>query len=527
MLADAQPVVIVASSGTARTVVRTAGTPVVIIDDPARADEPGRMAAGITPRSTEECAPRPESPAYVIYTSGSTGKPKGVLVTHRNVVALFAATRERFGFEAGDVWTWFHSIAFDFSVWEIWGALLHGGRLIVVPYEVSRSPSEFARLLARERVTTLSQTPSAFYELTAELTRDTELAHQLGNGGRPDLRWVVFGGEALDTTRLTDWFDQYGNGVPLLVNMYGITETTVHVTYHPVNPDMESQAVAGGIIGRGIPGLRAFVLDASLQPVPPGVTGELYVAGAGVARGYVGRPGLTAARFVACPFTDQGERMYRTGDLGRWRADGQLEFAGRADDQVKIRGFRIELGEVQAALAAQRGVGQAVVVVREDGPGGKRLVGYVTPTVPGVAVDVAAVRAGAARQLPAYMVPAAVVALEKMPVTVNGKLDRRALPAPDFATVVGRGHPNSQREEILCQIFADVLAVEHVGSEADFFDLGGDSLLVTRLVSRIRSVLGAELPIRAVFEAPTVTALAGRLPDGASARPRPVPARRD
>ncbi|MET9888572.1 amino acid adenylation domain-containing protein, partial [Streptomyces sp. NPDC006430] len=412
-------------------------------------------------------------PAYVIYTSGSTGRPKGVVVTHANVTRLFGATGHWFEFGAGDVWSWFHSFAFDFSVWELWGALLHGGRLVVVPFGVSRSPQDFLRLLVRERVTVLNQTPSAFYQLM----RAEALEPGLGQGLA--LRTVVFGGEALDPARLREWYARHPQDAPRLVNMYGITETTVHVTHAPL--DMAA-AVEGApsVIGRGIPDLRLYVLDRWLQPVPVGVSGELYVAGAGLARGYLGRSGLSAERFVASPYAGSGERMYRTGDVVRWAAGGELEFVGRADDQVKVRGFRIETGEVEAVLAACPRVAQAAVVVREDTPGDKRLVAYV------VVADVGDVREGdgvsavarrfAVERLPGYMVPSAVVVLDVLPLTVNGKLDRKALPAPDYVVTAdsGRG-PSTPEEEALCEAFAQVLGVEKVGVDDDFFALGGHS----------------------------------------------------
>ncbi|WP_344458442.1 AMP-binding protein, partial [Actinomadura kijaniata] len=262
--------------------------------------------------------------------------PKGVVVPHQNVVRLLRSTEQWFDFGPDDVWTLFHSYAFDFSVWELWGSLLYGGRLVVVPYLTSRSPEDFLRLLAAEKVTVLNQTPSAFYQLMA--------ADRDNPGLDLALRYIVFGGEALELGRLEDWYSRHADDAPVLVNMYGITETTVHVSYLAL--DRASAATASGsVIGVGIPDLRVYVLDGHLQPVPPGVVGELYVAGAGLARGYLGRPGLTAERFVANPFSRSGERMYRTGDLGRWRRDGRLEYLGRSDQQVQLRGFRIEPGE--------------------------------------------------------------------------------------------------------------------------------------------------------------------------------------
>ena len=340
-------------------------------------------------------APAPEDIAYLIYTSGTTGVPKGVAVTHHNVTRLLEVAGRRPGAGAGQVWTQWHSLAFDFSVWEIWGALLHGGRLVVVPESVARSPEDFHALLVAEQVSVLSQTPSAFYALQTADALAPELGDQL------KLEAVVFGGEALEPQRLGTWLGNHP-GLPRLINMYGITETTVHASLREiVDGDVDS---AASPIGVPLAHLGFFVLDGWLRPVPAGVVGELYVAGAGVGYGYVGRAGLTGSRFVACPFGGPGARMYRTGDLVCWGADGQLRYLGRADEQVKIRGYRIELGEVQAALAGLDGVEQAVVIAREDRPGDKRLVGYVTGTA-----DPAEIRAALAERLPAYMVPAAVV----------------------------------------------------------------------------------------------------------------------
>ncbi|MFC9977666.1 amino acid adenylation domain-containing protein [Spirillospora sp. NPDC127200] len=488
-----------------------------------------RPVLTVTPDTVAEAAahdPRPlgralspDLPAYVIYTSGSTGRPKGVVVPHRAVVRLFTATDHWFGFTRDDVWTLFHSYAFDFSVWELWGALLHGGRLVVVPHETSRSPEAFLRLLEDERVTVLNQTPSAFHQLARADADDP--------GRDLALRYVVFGGEALDLGRLADWYRRHPADAPRLVNMYGITETTVHVTHLEVDP---GRLDGGSLIGGPIPDLRVHVLDEALTPVAPGRTGEMYVAGAGLAHGYLDRPGLTAQRFVADPFGPPGSRMYRSGDLARTTPDGLLEFAGRADDQVKIRGFRIEPGEVEAALLALPGVAHAAVVVREDRPGDRRLVAYAVPaTAPATVAALGDLRARLADRLPAHMVPAAVVELDALPLTVNGKLDRKALPAPDHAAAATGTAPRTAREEALCALFAEVLGVPGVGVDDGFFDLGGDSLLAARLVSRVRAVLGVELGIRTVFETPTVAAIAAALGETATGRlplrPEPRPER--
>ncbi|MDX3745359.1 non-ribosomal peptide synthetase [Streptomyces sp. AK08-02] len=485
MLADADPVLLLAADGAA-TEPRTGDVPVVTVAESVNYPS---SAPRLPP-------PDPACAAYVIYTSGSTGRPKGVPVPHSNVVRLFRSTRHWFDFGPDDVWTLFHSYAFDFSVWELWGALLHGGTLVVVPFTVSREPEEFLRLLVQEHVTVLNQTPSAFGQLLRADAALPELGRELA------LRYIVFGGEALDFARVTEWYTRHPQDAPVLVNMYGITETTVHVTGLPLTKGAER--AAQGSIGHPVPDLRAYVLDAGLRLVPPGVTGELYVAGAGLARGYLGRPGLTAGRFVADPFGNPGERMYRTGDLARRSADGELEYMGRADDQVKIRGFRIELGEVAAALADRPEVTEAVVVERDG-----RLVGYV---VGGAALDADTLRRHAGRTLPEHMVPSAVVVLDRLPLTANGKLDRAALPEPVTSSGGGRA-PRTPQEEILCGLFSDVLGVatHRVGTDDGFFDLGGDSLLAMRLTDRIRGTLGTALPVRAVFEAPTPASLAERL----------------
>ncbi|WP_330285435.1 non-ribosomal peptide synthase/polyketide synthase [Streptomyces sp. NBC_00576] len=497
-----------------RSVIEDAGS-VLVVDSPEFLAEVDGYDEGPV-SDVDRLAPLlPSHPAYVIYTSGSTGRPKGVLVPHRNVVALFAAAREVLDFGAGDVWSWFHSLAFDFSVWELWGALLHGGRVVVVPFEVSRSPGEFAELLERERVTVLSQTPSAFYQLMEAQSHRAGALH--------DLRVVVFGGEALEPARLAGWWERLGGAGPRLVNMYGITETTVHVTHHDLGPD---ESTDGSVIGRGLPGLSVYVLDEWLRPVPVGVTGELYVAGAQVARGYMGRPGLTGERFVGCPFGVAGGRMYRSGDRARWAADGRLVFAGRADEQVKIRGFRIEPGEVSAVLAAHPDVVQAAVIARDDALGGTRLIGYVVPA-DGCDGVLDAVRGFAVERLPSYMVPSAFVELETLPLTVNGKLDRRALPEPDHAGAGAGRAPVTAQEELLCQAFAEVLGLPVVGVDDDFFALGGHSLLAVSLVEWLRQ-RGVSVSVRALFASATPARLAavagpdrvevppGRIPDNAT-----------
>ncbi|MFI0348969.1 amino acid adenylation domain-containing protein [Actinomadura sp. 9N407] len=429
----------------------------------------------------------PDNPAYVIYTSGSTGRPKGVVVPHANVVRLLRSTEGRFGFGADDVWTLFHSYAFDFSVWELWGSLLYGGRLVVVPYLTSRSPEDFLRLLETERVTVLNQTPSAFYQLMAA-DRDNPGVDVSA------LRYVVFGGEALELGRLDDWYSRHADNAPTLVNMYGITETTVHVSH--IELDRAYAATApGSVIGTGIPDLRIYVLDGRLQPVPAGVVGELFVAGPGLARGYLNRPGLSAERFVADLHGAPGTRMYRTGDLGRWLADGRLEYLGRSDQQVQLRGFRIEPGEIEAVLARHEAVSDVAVIVRDE-----RLIAYIV----GKDDDL---RAHAAQHLPGYMVPAAVVELDALPLTSNGKLDRKALPDPDFSAKVSSRAPGTPQEETLAGLFAEVLNLERVGVEDGFFDLGGDSIIAIQLVSRARQS-GLVISPREVFQHQTVQELA-------------------
>jgi amino acid adenylation domain-containing protein/non-ribosomal peptide synthase protein (TIGR01720 family) len=460
--------------------------PVIALDEAASAQYPD---------AAPEIRVSPASPAYVIYTSGSTGKPKGVVVSHENAARLLTATQDWFRFGPDDVWTLFHSYAFDFSVWEIFGALCHGGRLVIVPHIVSRSPAEFLDLLVRERVSVLNQTPSAFRQLMRAATETPE---------KPNLalRSIVFGGEALEVAALRPWFERFGDSAPRLINMYGITETTVHVTYRPILADDLSSG-AKSPIGEPIPDLTLYVLDDALDPAPIGVAGELYVGGAGLASAYFGRPGLTAERFLPDPFGGKGGRLYRTGDKAMRMADGGIEYLGRLDSQVKIRGFRIELGEIEARLLAEPGIRETAVILR-DGGGGPQLFAYVVTSGPIAQDDI---KASLRRQMPDYMVPLHILAIPAIPLTENGKLDRRALPMPR-ATTAERQAPRTETERKLVGIWRDVLGVESVGLEDNFFDLGGHSLLAVQMHLQIGREFGIELPLRTLFEARSLSGLA-------------------
>ena len=447
----------------------------------------------------------PDNLAYVIYTSGSTGKPKGALLPHHNVLRLFAATEQWFGFDDQDVWTLFHSYAFDFSVWEIFGALMYGGRLVVVPREVTRSPEDFNALLVNEKVTVLNQTPSAFKQL-ARVASDAL-----------SLRYVVFGGEALDVASLQPWFERFGDQQPKLINMYGITETTVHVTYRPITKaDLQQAEVSP--IGEAIPDLSMHVLDSDFNPVATGVCGELHVGHAGLARGYHNRAALTAERFVPNPFATDGSRLYRTGDLARFREEGVIEYAGRIDHQVKIRGFRIELGEIEARLQEHEAV-REVIVLAVDGPAGQQLAAYLVAANPDQSDLRDTLKNHLKANLPDYMVPAHLVVLDAFPLTVNGKLDRKALPKPDAANLqAAYVAPVSELEQQLAAIWANVLHVERVGLNDNFFELGGHSLLATQVVSRVRQQLGLELTLRQLFEAADLAAFAAVAGQGSESR---------
>jgi amino acid adenylation domain-containing protein len=453
-----------------------------------------------------ESGAEPGNLAYVIYTSGSTGEPKGTLIPHFNVVRLFEATRDWFQFDEKDVWTLFHSYGFDFSVWEMWGALLHGGRLVVVPRWVSRSPEVFYDMLATHRVTVLNQTPSAFYQLIQ--------AEQSGNAS-PELalRMVIFGGEALDIQRLKPWIDNHGDRAPQLVNMYGITETTVHVTYRPLTV-ADVEVARSSLIGGSLPDLLLYILDRRMRLVPIGVPGELCVGGAGLSRGYLNRADLTAEKFIPDPFSHQpGACLYKSGDLARRLPDGDIEYLGRIDHQVKIRGFRIELGEIESVLKQHPHVREVVVMYRADVQGEHRLVCYVVGDQ-SQTVTTSDLYDFSSSRLPDYMVPSAFVMLDGLPLTANGKVDRRALPAPSQTRPELQESfvaPRTLVEEILAGIWADILSLSQVGIHDNFFELGGHSLLATQVVSRLRHAFSTELPLRTLFESPTVAALAAHV----------------
>lgn len=447
-----------------------------------------------------EVVTQSENIAYIIYTSGSTGKPKGVMVTHHNVVRLLEQTAHWYQFHAGDVWPLFHSYSFDVSVWELWGSLFNGGRLIVVPYLVTRSPSEFYELLAREEITVLNQTPSAFRQLIwAEA--NAQIKRKL------NLRYVICAGEALELQSLKPWFDLHGDEQPKIVNMYGITETTVHSTYRVIRKkDLEDGS--GSVIGVPIPDLQLYLVDEDLKPVPQGSPGEICVGGAGVARGYLKRPELTAKRFIPDPFSEEpNARLYRSGDLAQYSSNGELEYLGRMDHQVKIRGFRVELGEIESALNSHVTIRESVVIAQETANGDKRLVAYVVPVsdLP----TVTELRDYLAMKVPGYMVPAVFMPLKSLPLTTNGKVDRRALPSPDGARPDLKAAfvaPATEAEKILAAIWNEVLEVETVGLNDNFFELGGDSIRSIRVLSRAQEK-GLQFTLQEMFQNPTVAGL--------------------
>ncbi len=436
--------------------------------------------------------------AYVMYTSGSTGQPKGVQVTHHNVLRLFAATDHWFGFGPTDVWTLFHSYAFDVSVWEMWGALLHGGRLVIVDHDTSRDPAALRALLQRQQVSVLCQTPSAFTGLS-----DTDRTSAPADFA---LRYIIFAGEALPLHSLAPWIDRYGDTAPQLINMYGITETTVHATYRRITAT-DVAAHTGSLIGQPIPDLRLYLLDRHGQPVPIGVPGEIHLAGPGVSNGYLNRPDLTAQRFLTDPF--HGGPMYRSGDLARRLDNGDIEYLGRIDHQVKIRGFRIELGEIETALAAHPAIHHVAVIDRPDPTGQKHLIAYLVTDTPTPTLTTE-LRHHLRTHLPEYMIPAHFHYLPTLPLTPNGKLDRNNLPTPQAADTERRDvvAPRSSSETLVVGVFSEVLERRDVSVFDNFFDLGGHSLMAARVMAKLCEMAQVDLPLRNLFERPTAEQLA-------------------
>ncbi len=507
ILEDCQATAIVTDASTA-SAIPTSACPLIRMD--MLQAEPRWDDSSIEPWPlADNCSNQQGSKrtAYVIYTSGSTGKPKGVQVSHFNVLRLFTKTEHWFHFDAKDVWTLFHSYAFDFSVWEIWGALLYGGRLVVVPYTTSRSPNEVYRLLSEENVTILNQTPSAFRQLMAA---DERLSEELPLS----LRRVIFGGEALEFSSLRGWVKRHGDNAPQLINMYGITETTVHVTYRRLmRADVEGER--SSLIGQPIPDLTLHVLDEDRKPVDVGIEGEIYVGGAGVSQGYLRRPTLTAERFFPDPFYNGngngsgGGTLYRTGDLGRRRADGELEYLGRCDRQVQLRGFRIELGEIEARLQEQPTVGQAIAVVQTTDSGVQRLVAYLVASKD-QQIDSTQLRSAVSESLPEYMVPQFFVPIDEIPLTPNGKLDAKALPEPaPPASDRPYEAPTTDTEQTIATVWCQLLKLDRVSVDHSFFELGGQSLMLAEMELRLNKVLpSSKFAIVDLFQHPTIAELA-------------------
>lgn len=495
LLADAAPPIVVTVSRVAHRLPKTAAH-VVCID--AELPSESALEGHVRRESDDDDG---SNLAYIMYTSGSTGVPKGVQVEHRNVLRLFAATQPIFGFGERDVWTLFHSFAFDFSVWEIFGALLHGGQLVIVPYEVTRSPERFYALLAERHVTILNQTPSAFRGIVAHDARDP----------RPlDLRWTIFGGEALDARMLRPWIARHGDERPQLANMYGITETTVHATYRRiVAADAQSGASP---IGMPLADLAALVLDERGVPVPAGLPGELFICGAGVARGYLNRPELTAERFLTLPQTPT--RSYRSGDRVAW-ADGELQYLGRIDGQIKVRGFRIEPREIEAVVVQHAAVDRVAVVARDYGEGDVRLVAFVIPAhaqpllkdaTDGLTRDLSDL---VATHLPAHMRPSSYRFVSAFPLTAHGKIDVAAL-VGDVADAAAAAVDSAPA--VLRSIWCAVLEVADIADDDDFFDLGGTSLAMIRMLGSVNAAFDVALEPSVLLEAATIRALLAAIP---------------
>ncbi|TQV76053.1 amino acid adenylation domain-containing protein [Exilibacterium tricleocarpae] len=508
IMADADLAYVVTESKLQQSLILPDSIQFVCVDCEARrVDHPERALA--VPADT--AMQTPDSLAYVIYTSGSTGKPKGVLQTHDNVSRLFAVTESDFAFSERDVWTLFHSVSFDFSVWELWGALFYGATLVIPSHQATRDTQVFIELCQCCRVSILNQTPSAFKSFS-----HLALQHR---AQFPRLRYIIFGGEALHIGSLRRWWENYGDRRPELVNMYGITETTVHASLKRLKrADAERSYV-----GRRLADQAIYLLDRTGNPVPPGTPGEIHIGGAGLAKGYLNQPLLTAERFVENPFSSEKmrtaglTRLYRTGDLASMSADGQLTYLGRNDEQVKIRGFRLELGEIEQQLSLLSDVQACLVTVREDKAENRSLIAYVVP----VAIQksqaerawVSALRVELSAQLPEYMIPAFFVVMDSLPLNDNGKVDREKLPPPrvDKAAAVAQEQPVDPLQRYLIDVWRSVLGLQALGVDDSFFEMGGDSLLAIRAVNQVQEYIGEVIHLVVLFEAPTVSEFAGYL----------------
>ncbi|MFB5944677.1 amino acid adenylation domain-containing protein [Albibacterium profundi] len=487
---DTQARVIITETGTLLSATEIENTQTILLD---RED----ASIGKQAISSPEVTVKPENLCYIIYTSGSTGRPKGVMIEHRNVVRLFFNDSPLFDFNENDIWTMFHSFCFDFSVWEMYGALFFGGKVIVIPKSTAQDSAAYAELLEIKNVTVLNQTPSAFYLLQE---------HILDRKPNLNIRFIIFGGEALNPSKLKQWKETYPKCK--LINMYGITETTVHVTYQEIS--QEHYESSKSVIGKPIPTLYTYILDENQKQVPYGVEGELYVGGAGLARGYLNMPDLTSERFILDHLgSEPSARLYRTGDLAKMHENKELEYLGRIDDQVKIRGFRIELAEIESVLLEIPTINQAIVLANEDQAGNKRLVAYL---VTEEQLENDTITNHLATKLPSYMIPQLFVPIESIPLTSNGKIDKKNLPNPDASDLIKTLYaaPTNELEAKLTKLIKNILQVNRVGIDDNFFELGGNSLLAQKVISNL-SEINVKLPITKLYQYPTVRKLAGEL----------------
>lgn len=445
---------------------------------------------------------KPNQLIYIIYTSGSTGEPKGVLIEHRNVSRLFFSTENIYHFNSNDIWTLFHAFHFDFSVWEMWGALLYGGKLIVISKSLTKELEEFYHLLINEKVTILNLTPSVFYKL---IKIDERYKKKLS------LRNIILGGESLSFKALTSWFQHHEDKQPTIVNMYGITETTIFSTYYIVTKDISINSQQS-IIGKPLADRPMYILNSEQSPVSVNEPGEIYTSGGGIARGYLNNKQMTEDRFLINPFRsalDPSERIYKTGDMGRWLPDGTIEYIGRTDDQIKIRGFRVELGEIQSQIERFPGIEQAIVIAQANELNEKKLIGYFLE-IPGIRVDINLLREFLESFLPYYMIPSLFVCISEVPLTSNGKVDKHRLPDPNKSQLIRSNYipPQTQEEKQIAAIWSQILHVSPIGIYDNFFELGGDSLSSLEVIAQIRIKCGVDVPLQIFLKHNTLTKLA-------------------